>query len=204
MGIVRIGLTGGIASGKSTVARIFRSLGAELIDADLIAHKVIEKNKPAYRKIVKTFGQVCLRKNGEINRNVLGKIVFKNPDQRKILNAIVHPEVFKEEKEAEKRIRKKNRNAIIVYDIPLLIETGSYSKMDKVVLVYVKREEQIERLMLRNHLTKEESLQRIQAQIPLDQKKKYADYLINGDENREKTLRRVKKVFEEIREEFSP
>lgn len=203
MGMVRIGLTGGIASGKSTVASMFKMLGAELIDADRIAHQVIQKGTPAYKKIIKTFGRDCLDKKGEINRKTLGKMVFNDPEKRKTLNAIVHPDVFKKEKEEEKKILKKNRNAVIIYDIPLLIETGSHLKMDKVILVHVKREKQIERIMNRNRLTREESLNRVRAQFPLYQKKKHADYLINGDDVRENTEKKVKKIFEKILREYS-
>ncbi|MFI5303949.1 MAG: dephospho-CoA kinase [Nitrospiria bacterium] len=198
MGILKIGLTGGIASGKSTIARIFKDLGAELIDADLIAHQVIQKGNPAYRKIVKRFGKDCLKRNGEINRKILGKIIFENPDKRKILNDIVHPEVFKRKIEAERKIVKRNENAVIVFDIPLLIETGSYSTMDKVVLVYVKREKQIERLMKRNHLSREDSQKRIRAQSPFKLKKQYADYVIRGDEDLGKTRKNVKRILDKI------
>lgn len=203
MGAARIGLTGGIASGKSSVARMFKALGAELIDADRIAHQVIKKGTPAYKKILKLFGGACLDKTGEIHRGYLGKIIFNDPEKRKKVNAIVHPDVFKKEKEEEKKIFKKNRNAVIIYDMPLLIETGSHLRMDRVILIHVKREKQIERIMNRNRLTREESLNRVRAQLPLYQKKKHADYLINGDEIREKTEKKVKRIFEKIVREFS-
>jgi dephospho-CoA kinase len=203
MGVVRIGLTGGIASGKTTVARMFKTLGAQLIDADRIAHQALQKGTPPYKKITKKFGRACLDKKGEIDRKYLGKIVFSDPEKIKIVNAIVHPYVFKKEKEEEKKILKKNRNAVIIYDIPLLIETGSHLKMDKVILVYVKREKQLERIMIRNRLTREESMNRVRAQLPFYQKKKHADYLINGDEIREKTEKKVKKIFEKIIREYS-
>jgi dephospho-CoA kinase len=202
MGVVRIGLTGGIASGKSTVARMFKGLGAELIDADRIAHQVIKKGTGAYKKIIKKFGKVCLDQKGEINRKYLGEMIFNDPEKRRVLNAIVHPDVFKKEKEEERKISKKNRNAIIIYDIPLLIETGSHLKMDKVILVHVKREKQIERLMNRNRLTREESLKRVRAQFPFYQKKKLADYLINGDIAGGGTEKRVKNIFEKILREY--
>ncbi|MBI1823406.1 MAG: dephospho-CoA kinase [Nitrospirae bacterium] len=204
MGILKIGLTGGIAAGKSRIAKMFKALGTELIDADLIARQVTEIGTPAYKKMVRAFGPSCLNKKGEIDRKKMGKIVFENPEKRKILNTIVHPEIFKKERVIERQIKRKNRNAVIVYDSPLLIETGSFVKMDAVVLVHVKREIQISRLIKRNHLTLDESVKRVRAQFSHSQKRKYADYLIKGDEGRESTRKRVHKIFREILEEFRP
>jgi dephospho-CoA kinase len=203
MGILKIGLTGGIASGKTTIAGIFKELGAEIIDADLIARKVSQKGTSVYKEIVKAFGKNCLKKDGEIDRKKIGKIIFESPDKRKLLNAIIHPEIFKKERLLEREIKKRNKHAVILYDIPLLIETGSFAKMESVVLVHVKRETQISRLMKRNRLTRDESLNRIQAQLPFSQKKKYADYLIRGDETRDKTVKRVKKIYSEILRRYS-
>ncbi|MHB8481921.1 MAG: dephospho-CoA kinase [Nitrospiria bacterium] len=202
MSIIKVGLTGGIASGKTTLAKMFKSLGAEIIDADKIARRVVKKGLPAYQKIVKTFGDQCLNKKGEINRSYLGKIVFADPEKRKRLNDIVHPEVFKIEKKEENKIRKRNPKAVILYDIPLLIETGSHLKMDRVILVHVRRKVQIERLRRRNRLTPEESLKRIRAQISFKQKKRAADYLINGEGKRSEIFKKVKQCYEEITRKY--
>jgi dephospho-CoA kinase len=201
--MVKIGLTGGIASGKSTIAKLFKKLGAEVIDADKIAHNAIAPGTPAYKKIVKILGSRHLNKKGEINRTALGKTVFSDPEKLKKLNAIVHPEVFKEEKREEKKIREKNPHAVIIFDIPLLFETGSYLKMDKVVLVYTRREAQVKRLMTRNHLTREESLKRIRAQMPFCQKKKLADYIVSGEDAGSRTEKKVKQIYQKIKNELS-
>ena len=200
-GIIRIGLTGGIASGKSTIARIFRHLGADLIDADRIARQAIRSGTPAYRKIVRRFGRNFLRRDKEINRKKLGKYIFEHPDQRELLNAIVHPEVFRKEKEAERTIRKKKAHAVIIYDVPLLIETGSYRRMDKVILVHVTRKLQIDRLRKRNGLTREESLKRIRAQLPFHMKKKVSDFVISGTADQKKTEARIRVILTSILKE---
>ena len=197
--VIKVGLTGGIASGKSTIAKMFKTLGAEIIDADKIARQVVEKGMPAYRRVVKTFGIECLNKKGEINRPHLGKIVFSDPEKRKTLNAIVHPEVFKMQKKEERTIRGGNSDAVIIFDVPLLMETGSHLSMDKVVLVQVDKDVQVNRLMTRNHLSKKESLTRIRAQMPFYKKKKLADYVIDGGSARTEIRKRVKTIYDEIK-----
>lgn len=195
---MRIGLTGGIASGKSTVSRIFRKLGAQIIDADQIAHEAVLKGKPAYRKIVQAFGKEVLNRSGEIDRSRLGKEVFSDPEKLKQLSRIVHPEVFKEERKREGTIRKSHPDAMIVFDVPLLIESGSWLKMDKIIVVYARKETRVKRLMGRDRLSKTDSLRRINAQMPLSKKKKYADFLINGEDPVDKIREKVKKIIQQV------
>ncbi|WP_270571678.1 dephospho-CoA kinase [Bacillus glycinifermentans] len=174
-----IGLTGGIASGKSTVAHMFQKRGITVVDADVIAKEAVEKGMPAYRKIAETFGAGVLLDNGGIDRKKLGELVFQNEDKRMQLNAIVHPEVRKTMiKERDKAIQAKER--FVVLDIPLLYESGLEHLTDKVLVVWVPKELQLERLMERNSLSEKEALNRIHAQLSLDEKKKKADALIDN------------------------
>lgn len=174
-----IGLTGGIASGKSTVAHMFQKRGITVVDADVIAKEAVEKGMPAYRKIAETFGAGVLLDNGGIDRKKLGELVFQNEDKRMQLNAIVHPEVRKTMiKERDKTIQARER--FVVLDIPLLYESGLEHLTDKVLVVWVPKELQLERLMERNSLSEKEALNRIHAQLSLDEKKKKADAVIDN------------------------
>ncbi|MBU8701043.1 dephospho-CoA kinase [Bacillus paralicheniformis] len=174
-----IGLTGGIASGKSTVAQMFQQCGITVVDADVIAKEAVEQGMPAYHKIAETFGQGVLLETGGIDRRKLGEIVFTNEEKRMQLNAIVHPEVRKMMiKQRDEAIRAGER--FVVLDIPLLYESGLEHLTDKVIVVWVPMELQLERLMKRNRLTEDEALNRIHAQHSLDEKKKKADAVIDN------------------------
>lgn len=174
-----IGLTGGIASGKSTASSILKSFGAIIIDADILAREVVKKGQPALERIVNTFGTKILNKQEELNRRVLGEIVFNNEEKLKKLNQIVHPAInslaislFEKE-----RIDGKGK---IVYDCPLLIEEKLLHLVDKVWLIYIDEEAQLKRLMERDNFTKEQAMKRINNQMPLKEKIKYADVLIDN------------------------
>ncbi|MCY7755472.1 dephospho-CoA kinase [Bacillus haynesii] len=174
-----IGLTGGIASGKSTVAQMFQQCGITVVDADVIAKEAVEQGMPAYQKIAETFGQGVLLETGDIDRRKLGEIVFANEEKRMQLNAIVHPEVRKMMiKQRDEAIRAGER--FVVLDIPLLYESGLEHLTDKVIVVWVPLELQLERLMKRNQLNEDEALNRIHAQHSLDEKKKRADAVIDN------------------------
>lgn len=166
-----IGLTGGIASGKSTVAQMFQQCGITVVDADVIAKEAVEQGMPAYQKIAETFGEGVLLETGDIDRRKLGEIVFANEEKRMQLNAIVHPEVRKMMiKQRDEAIRAGER--FVVLDIPLLYESGLERLTDKVIVVWVPRELQLERLMKRNQLNEDEALKRIHAQHSLEEKRK--------------------------------
>lgn len=172
-----LGLTGGIASGKSTVANMLRDLGIVVIDADVIAREVVEVGEDAYFKIVGAFGRNVLHEDRTINRAKLGEIIFNNEQKRKVLNSIVHPAV------REKINRLKNeyiekQEKVIVLDIPLLFESKLTYLVEKVILVYVDREIQIKRLMDRNQLSLEEAEARINSQLPLTEKIPLADAVL--------------------------
>jgi dephospho-CoA kinase len=177
--MIWVGLTGGIASGKSTVSRLFREAGAFIIDADEIAHDVIRKGGPAYAPVVEAFGPDILDETGEIDRKRLGAIVFQDAHQRERLNRLVHPHVYARAETERKAIAAAYPDAVILFDVPLLIETGAHREMDQVILVYVDRATQIDRLMKRDRLTREEAERRIDAQMPLDEKRRFADEVID-------------------------
>lgn len=177
---VVIGLTGGIASGKSTVSEMFRELSIPVIDADIIAREVVERGKPAYNKIVEVFGAEILQEDGELNRPKLGSVVFNNEEKRLQLNKIVHPAV-REEMNRQKEMYIKEGAQAIVLDIPLLFESKLTSLVDHVLVVAVKPQTQLERLMKRNNFSEEEATARIHSQMPLEEKVKRADEVINND-----------------------
>ncbi|MGG3444147.1 dephospho-CoA kinase [Bacillus cereus] len=177
---VVIGLTGGIASGKSTVSEMFRELNIPVIDADIIAREVVERGKPAYNKIVEVFGMEVLQEDGELDRPKLGSVVFYNEEKRLQLNKIVHPAV-REEMNAQKEMYIKEGMQAVVLDIPLLFESKLTNLVDRILVVAVMPSTQLERLMKRNNFSEEEATARIQSQMPLEEKVKRADEVINND-----------------------
>lgn len=198
--MILVGLTGGIASGKSTASKIFKKLGAYIIDADVLAREVVEPLKPAWRGVVKNFGKGVLNKDNSINRKKLAEIVFNNKKKRELLNSIVHPRVLKRAKEIEKEIVKKDPEAVIIFDAALLIESGAYKKMDKNIVVYADEDVQVKRLIKRDGLTKDEAKKRIKAQMPLRQKVRFADYIIDGNKVLNMVKKQAKTTLERLRE----
>jgi dephospho-CoA kinase len=194
------GLTGGIATGKSTVAKIFKDAGAELIDADQIAREVVKKGKPAWKKIIAHFGDEILLSDGEIDRELLGDIIFHDGAQKKSLNRIVHPFVFEKMEADIVNAEAANPGAIIILDVPLLIETRIYQGLSEVILVYIPEILQLERLMARDHISEADAKARIQSQMPIDEKKIYASILIDNCFSVEKTKERVLEVLQLLRE----
>ncbi|MGD1412605.1 dephospho-CoA kinase [Bacillus stercoris] len=189
-----IGLTGGIASGKSTVANMLIEKGITVIDADIIAKQAVEKGMPAYRQIVDEFGEDILLSNGDIDRKKLGALVFTNEQKRLALNAIVHPAVRQEMlKRRDEAIA--NREAFVVLDIPLLFESKLESLVDKIIVVSVTKELQLERLMKRNQLTEEEAVSRIRSQMPLEEKAARADQVIDNSGTLEETKRQLDDII---------
>ena len=195
-----IGLTGGIASGKSLVAGELKRLGAYLIDADEIAREVVKRGLPAYSEIVKEFGEKILNPDKTINRKELGRIVFSNSELRKRLEQITHPRIRKKIEAEISAIKAKNPKAVIVVDAALLIEGGLYKKMDKVIVVYADEKTQIKRLTERDGLAIEDAKNRISSQMPLREKRKYADFVVENVEgkSKEKIKDEVKTIFEKL------
>lgn len=186
MNKVVIGVTSSIAGGKSTVTNELRKHNVTIVDADEIAHRVMQPNQPAFNEVVKIFGEEIL-KDGVIDRKVLGKIIFENPEQRQMLDYIVHPYI-KREMSDEIHYAKSD---IVILDVPLLIEKGWHIYCDEVWVIYVDKETQIERLMKRNNLTKEEAILRINSQMPLIEKLRYAKVVINNNGSLEDTIHQV-------------
>jgi len=193
-----IGLTGGIASGKSTVSRILKELGAEVIDADLVAKEIIRPQSPAWKELVAAFGKGILNDDKTINRRKLGQIVFGNPTALAKLNAITHPRIIEKIKDKIREIQNRDEEKIIVIDAPLLIEAGMVPLTDEVWVVVVDPETQLHRLMARDHFTFQEALNRLNAQLPLAEKMKYARRIIDNRGSIEETAREVRRLWEEL------
>ena len=195
-----IGLTGGIATGKSTVCAILENAGAVIIDADRIARKLVKKNLPAYRQIVDTFGKSILLPGGEINRTALGDLIFNDPRKKQLLNKIVHPQVGKETDRQLKRIEKNNPHALVILDIPLLLESGLHKNLSEVIVVYTPEHIQINRLMQRDHISQENALARIHSQMPIEEKKKLATIVIDNSGMLEDTRKQTLEIFQRLKE----
>ncbi|PPA71610.1 dephospho-CoA kinase [Jeotgalibacillus proteolyticus] len=174
-----IGLTGGIASGKSTIAKWFAENDFAVIDADVSARKVVEPNEEAFRKIVEAFGENILAEDGTIDRAQLGALIFADEEKRKILNEIVHPAVRKDMLEQKENALVSGKQTVVL-DIPLLFESKLQWMVDKIIVVYVDYETQLQRLMNRNQYSKEEALMRISSQLSLEEKRKQADAVIDN------------------------
>ena len=187
-----IGLTGSFGTGKTFVASIFRSLGAKVIDADRIAHGVIRKGNPEYKRIVKSFGKEILNEKKEIDRAKLGAVVFSNTALLRELNRIVHPSVIKE---IRRSIRNAGKKDIVVIDAPLLIEASLDKFIDKLIVVKCQKRRQIERCREKFCLQKKEILRRIESQIPLKKKMKMADLVIDNSLTRSRTREQARKAW---------
>uniref|UniRef100_A0A023GAS7 Dephospho-CoA kinase domain-containing protein n=1 Tax=Amblyomma triste TaxID=251400 RepID=A0A023GAS7_AMBTT len=194
-----IGLTGGIASGKSTVAGILLSLGIDVIDADKIARDVVEPGKPAWQQIRREFGSEVLLKDGQINRPALGRIVFSDHEKRRKLNRITHPEIHKEMGVQCVKLFLRGRQFVVV-DVPLLYETKTMLRfMHKVIVVKCSPAQQVKRLMLRNGFNEEEAQKRIDSQLPLEQKCDLADFVIDNTGELDRVRAQVEDIVRQLR-----
>jgi len=187
---VVLGITGGFGSGKSTVARIFASFGAKLIDADKIAHRVINPGSKVYKKIAATFGRGILKQNREVDRKKLARVVFNNKNLLKRLNNIVHPEVIR----IIKNEIKVSRAKVAVLDAPLLLEAGLEKIVDKLIVVKITKDGQFKRIQNKTFLSKTDILKRIALQIPLRVKARLADFVIDNSGTIEKTKKQVERI----------
>ena len=190
-----IGLTGGFGTGKSYVAGIFRSLGAKVIDADLLAHDSIKRGSSAYKKVVALFGPSVLKAGREIDRPKLGRLVFGDKRLLKRLDEIIHPEVISEIK---KKLRQTSKGDVVVIDAPLLIEAGLAGMVDELVVVACPKSEQIRRCMRKFGVDKKEVLKRVKSQISLTKKIKMADYVVNNNGPKAETREAAKKIWRQI------
>ena len=197
--MVIAGLTGGIATGKSTVANIMAEAGAHVIDADRIAKDVVKKGLPAWKEITEYFGKEILGSDGEIDRERLGDVVFGSKDKLEVLNKIVHPRVFEEMAREMDEVKQRAPDSIVILDIPLLIETGIHKLLSNVILVYAPERIQLARLMARDNIPKEAALKRIRSQMPIEQKKAFANYIIDNSSDIEHTRIMTLEVLERLK-----
>lgn len=192
------GLTGGIATGKSTVAQMLKELGCYLIDTDQIARDIVMPNKLAYNEIVAHFGKDVLNSDGTLNREKLRWIIIDDPQKRSLLNAIMHPRIGYEVLNLVYQYRSDEDGHPIIVDVPLLFEAGWHGLFRAVILVYVPVEVQIQRLMMRDNLSKEEAERTITFQMSIEEKKRLAHYIIDNSGTLDETKKQVNALFEKI------
>jgi dephospho-CoA kinase len=197
--MLRVGLTGSIAVGKSFVSAVLKELGCHVIDADRLARAVVEPNSAGLRAVVEKFGAGVLAVDGSLDRKKLGAIVFADAEKRAALEAILHPLIFAAQEQALREIEEKDPRAVAVVDAALMIETGSDRRFDKIIVVWCEPEIQIARLMRRDQITREEALKRIGAQMPQDEKKKRADFLIDTSRGFEDARAQAADIVAELR-----
>jgi dephospho-CoA kinase len=189
-----IGLTGGIASGKSTVSNLLRRKGFAIVDADIAARKVVEIGEDAYKQIVEAFGPEILQQDQNLDRKKLGTIVFNDEEKRLMLNQIVHPAV-REYMQKEKETALKQGKETVIMDIPLLFESNLGYMVDQTILVYVEQSIQLQRLMDRNQFTEAEAMARIQSQMPLEEKIEKSDAVINNNGTIDETEQQLNEII---------
>ena len=190
-----VGLTGGIATGKSTVAEMLRQLGGEIIDADRLARDVVEPEQPAWKQIVAEFGGGVVTAEGALDRKKLGAIVFADPERRKRLEAITHPAIRARFQARLDELTAQGFAGIVVFDAPVMIESGNYKNMDRLVVVVTDDATQATRLQERDGTDEAEGRRKIASQMPLAEKAQLADYVINNSGAREATAAEVRRVF---------
>jgi len=201
--LVIAGLTGGIASGKSTASAFLADAGAVIVDADIIAREVVQKNRPAWLEIVRAFGRSILLPGGEINRFLLGEIIFNDPAQKQVLNRIVHPEVIAETATRLAEIEKNQPGAVVILEVPLLIESGMDTGLSDIIVVYVPEPVQIQRLIARDALTQVQAQARIRSQMPIEEKKRRATIVIDNSGSREDTRSISLTVYQRLKKKIS-
>jgi dephospho-CoA kinase len=199
--MLKVGLTGGIASGKSLVAKVFKDLGAHIIDADRIVHDLLESDQQACKEVLDFFGKDIMRADKSIDRRKLGDIVFNDAEKRLWLNRCLHPRVFSAYNAQVRLLCDRQPDCIVVLDAALLIETGYHRGMDRVIVVYAEREQQVERLTARDKFTREQALARISSQMPLVEKRGHADFVIDNTGTRENTEQQARSIFEKLKQE---
>lgn len=194
-----VGLTGGVASGKTAVSQVLKEEGAYIIDADQIARELVQPHKPAWNELIRTFGKEILQEDGFIHRKKLADKVFADPKKRKLLNQILHPRIKEEMDRRTKEIGQKDPEAIVVIDAPLIVELGDHREMDKLIVVASTQTQQIERLKERDGIGPEEALRILSSQMPVEEKVNLADFVIRNEGSLEETKKRAKEVFKELR-----
>ena len=197
--MLKVGLTGGLASGKSFVGRSLADLGCFLIEADALGRQVIEQGGETYEAVVAAFGQEILDPDGQVNRRRLAKIVFADAAQLAKLNALVHPHVRARERALAAEFAREHPDGIAITEAAILVETGTYKDYDRLIVAVCRPEQQIERSMERDGVSREEVLNRLRRQMPLEEKVKHADFIIDTSGSKENTLQQVRTVYESLR-----
>jgi dephospho-CoA kinase len=197
--MIVVGLTGGVATGKSTVAKMFKQCGAVVIDADELARDVVKPGKPAWHAIVNTFGKTVLTPDRTINRQALGAIVFGNRVKLRRLERIIHPRVARQQAKLTRQAARNDPKAVVIYDVPLLFEVGIDKRVDKIIVVTADLETQIARLKKRNGLSRADALRRIRSQMPLAKKIQRTDHVLDGTLSRTSLRRQVGRLLKSLR-----
>ncbi len=199
--MLRVGLTGSISVGKSFVCELFREQGCEVLDSDRTAREVVEPNQKGLHLIVEHFGAGVLTSDGQLDRNKLGAIVFSNSEQLQLLNELLHPLIQERQDKWLRGKELENPDVIAIIDAALLIESGGYKRFDKIVVVWCDNQVQLERLIERDGIDRETALKKINSQLSQEEKKSYADFLIDTSGGFEETSQNTKAVFDRLKEE---
>ncbi|MGJ5816778.1 dephospho-CoA kinase [Paludibaculum fermentans] len=197
--MLRVGLTGGLATGKTFVGRALVELGCRLLSADELGHQALLPGAPAFLQAVEAFGGDILDANGRIDRRRLGAVVFSEPEKLELLNSFVHPAVIAAEEHWMQTVQAEDPRSIAVVEAAILIETGSYRRFDKLILTVCTDEQQIARAIKRDGLTRQEVLDRLKRQMPLEEKRRYADYVIDTSGEKDGTLAQVGRLYTDLR-----
>ena len=196
--MLRVGLTGSIAVGKSFVSGVLTELGCRVLDADDTAREVVEPGSPALREVVARFGSDVLKSDGTLDRPALGALVFADSSKRARLNSILHPYINAQQDERLRKWEAVDPDGVAIVDAALMIESGGYKRFDKLIVAHCRADVQLERLMTRDKLNHVEAEARIAAQMPQEEKRKFADYLIDTSDGFDETRRRTTEVYGEL------
>lgn len=199
--MLKVGLTGGLATGKTYVADLLKRWGCHFICADQLGHEVLLPGGDAHDAVVAEFGPEIVAAGGVIDRKILSSLVFSDPSRLAVLNSLVHPYVFRLQDEFFEAVARVNKHAIIVSEAAIMIETGSYKRYDRLILTVCSQNLQIQRYVEREGATKEEARERLACQIPLEDKKKFADYIIDTSGTKVSTEQQVRKIYRQLKKE---
>ena len=198
--MLRVGLTGSIGVGKTFVAGVFAELGCHVLDADDIAREVVAPGSEALGRVVERFGPEILQRDGALDRAKLGAVVFADAEKRRLLNSLLHPYIIAQQDQRLREWEAEDPNGIGIVDAALMIESGGSKRFNKLIVVHCRPGIQLSRLMARNNLSPEEAEQRINSQMSQEEKKAFADYLIDTSEGFEATRKRTEEVYNELRQ----
>jgi dephospho-CoA kinase len=197
--VLRVGLTGGIATGKSVVGEIFVELGCHLIDSDQITHELLQPGQSVHAMVVKEFGEQILAADGTVDRRILGNIVFRDPSARARLNGLVHPAIIQRQLQWLAQMEEQDPHTIAIVAAALMIEVGTFKNYDKVIVVTCSPQIQRERLRTRSSLSEDQIEARIRSQMPLEEKVKYADFVVDNSGSIAETREQVRQIFAQLR-----